>query len=44
MNTTHGLRHLHRCFDAVRAAFTDVDHVVIADNAELAAAAAAAGV
>ena len=44
MNTAHGLRRLHRCFSAVRAAFADVDHVVVADDAELAAAAAAAGV
>ena len=40
MNTTHGLRRLHRCFAAVHAAFAVVDHVVVADDAELAAAAA----
>ena len=44
MNNTHGLRRLHRCFAAVRAAFANVDHVVVAGDAELAAAAAAAGV
>ena len=44
MNTTHGLRRLHRYFSVVRATFADVDHVVIADDAELSAAAAAAGV
>ena len=44
MNTTHGLRRLHRCFAAVRAAFADVDNFVVANDAELAAAAAAAGV
>ena len=41
MNTTHGLR---RCFAAVRAAFADVDHVVVADDAELTAAAGGGGV
>ena len=40
MNTTHGLRRLHCCFAAVRAAFADIDHVVVADDAELAAATA----
>ena len=44
MNTTHGLRRLHRCFSAVHAVFADVDHVIVADDAELAAAAAAGGV
>ena len=44
MNTTHDLRRLHRCLAAVRAAFADIDHVVVADDAELAAAAAATGV
>ena len=44
MNTTHGLRRLHRCFAAVRATFADVDHVIVADDAELAAATAASGV
>ena len=44
MNTTHGLGRLHRCFIAIRADFADIDHVVVADNAELAAAAAAADV
>ena len=44
MNTTRGLRRLRRCFAAVHAAFADVDHVGVADNAELASAAAAAGV
>ena len=28
MDTTHGLRHLHRCFAAVCATFADVNHVV----------------
>ena len=44
MNNIHGLRRLHRCFAAVRAAFADVDYVVVADDAELAAATAAASV
>ena len=44
MNTTHGLRCLQCYFAAVRAAFADVDHVVVVDHAELAAAAAAGGV
>ena len=44
MNTTHGLRCLHRCFAAVRAAFSDVDHIVVADDAGLAVGGAAAGV
>ena len=34
MNATHGLRHLHRCFAAVCAAFADVDHVVVVDDAD----------
>ena len=42
MNTTHGFRRLHRCFAAARVAFTDVDHVILADDAEVAAAVAAA--
>ena len=44
MNTTHGLRRLQRYFAAARAAFADADHVVVADDAELVAAAAAGGV
>ena len=44
MNTTHDLHRLQRCFAAIRAAFADVDHVLVADDAELAVAAAAAGV
>ena len=44
MNTTHGLRRLNRCFAAVRVAFTDIDYVVVADDAELAATAAPGGV
>ena len=44
MNTTHGLRRLHRCSAAVRAAFADVDHILVADDAKLAVAAAAAGI
>ena len=44
MNSTHGLRHFHRCYAAVRAAFADVDHVFVAEDAELTAAAAATGV
>ena len=44
MNTTHSLLRLHRWFAAICAAFADVDHVVVADDAELAAATAAAGV
>ena len=43
MNTKDGFRRLHRCFAAVRVAFADVDHVVVADDVELAAVAAAAG-
>ena len=43
MNTTHGLRRLHHCFAAACAAFADVDHVVVADGAERAAAGAAGG-
>ena len=42
MNTTHGLRRPHCFFAAVRAAFANVDDVAVADDAELAAAAAAA--
>ena len=44
MKTTHGLRRLHRYVAAVRVAFAVVDHVVVADDVELAAAAAAGGV
>ena len=44
LNTTHGLRCLHRCFAAIRAAFADVYHVFVTDDAGLAAAAAAADV
>ena len=44
MNTIHGLYQLHRCFPAVRATFADVDHVVVADDAELTAAAGGGGV
>ena len=44
MNTTHGLRRLRRCFAAVRVTFADVDRVVVADDAEVATAAAAGGV
>ena len=44
MNTTHGLHRLHRGFTAVRAAFADADHVVVADDAKLASPAAAADV
>ena len=36
MDTTHGLRLLHRCFASVGVAFIYVDHVV-ADDATLAA-------
>ena len=43
MITTHGLCCVHRCFAAVCVAFADVDHVVVTDDAELAAAATAAG-
>ena len=43
MSTTHDLHRLHRCFATVRAAFAGVDHAV-ADDAELTAATAAAGV
>ena len=39
MNTTHGLRRFHRCFAAVRVAFVDVDQVVVADDAKVAAVA-----
>ena len=44
MNTTHGLRRLSRCFAAVRVVFADNDRAIVADDAERAAAAAAAGV
>ena len=40
MNTKHGFRRLNRRFAAVRTPFADVDHAVVADDAELATAAA----
>ena len=41
MNTAYGLHRLHLYFATICAAFADVDYVDVADDAELAAAAAA---
>ena len=34
MNTTHSLRRFHRCLAAIRAAFANVDNVVVPGDAK----------